>query len=102
EGAKLTIEGDDRNSVFVLFSDLREYIKSEVTTTRSAEPLIASKHLTVIGMMLIFLVMLGAMMFSQSRPNLQRQVALDTQDILAKLNYLIHAKDEEVKSLYWL
>lgn len=94
----LVITGDDRDKVFILFSDLREYLNNEVCTIRLWFEKINYRNLVPI----MGLMMMGALLFlfmplikdlRVPEPNIETLLA--SQNISEKLNYLIESKGKE-------
>ncbi len=89
DGVSLLIVGEDRDAVFLLFSDVRSYIDAEV-----AKRLLVDKRGIqfggAIGSMLLFFVVLIAA--SASFTPASMEAALATNDVNEKLNFLINTK----------
>jgi hypothetical protein len=86
-GVFVRITGDDRDDVFLLFSDLREYIRNEVLSGWRIDRLTAR----LLGLIFTILVLLGALYFYTRvtyDPHLFSE-ALSTNDLAKKLNFLI-------------
>lgn len=88
KGPIIEISGDDRDFVFLLFSDLKAYIQDQILVGR----VLSKDTARAIGM-LIMLVALPGVLFSalgraRSDPAFTR-AALESSDLADKLNYLI-------------
>ncbi len=104
DGASVYITGNDRDSVFLIYSDLREYMKNEVLT----KPPLSDKSARILGMLLLVAVMSVFMYtilsaIADKDPSLMK-AALDSQDVNQKLDFLIKDRKEPLqgKSAYWL
>lgn len=89
DGAELNIKGEDRDEVFLLFSDLREYMNNDVAVNKIS----AKFSRSLLSALLMFVITLGFVAFlwsqAQSDDPGNRKVALEANDIQTKLNYLI-------------
>jgi multisubunit Na+/H+ antiporter MnhB subunit len=98
DGCELRIAGDDRDRVFLLFSELREYVQHEVAVARRiGEDM--SRFLPLILSALMFTATTVLFMYIAERfdPVVSKQ-ALDSSDIATKLNFLIEHRETEVIS----
>lgn len=91
-GLVAEITGDDRDAVYLLFSDLREYIQNEVLVGRS----MSRDSTRTMGLVVMFLITMGIMYSTFSRSmvsdaDLVTQL-LATDNINDKLNFLIEEK----------
>lgn len=87
EGAELTINGEDRDQVFLIASDLKEYIQKEVCHISSG---LFNKKFLLIGvaaMLAIFLVILR--LLAPQAPDASLEQILASSDSNLKLNHLI-------------
>lgn len=92
EGVTLAAAGDDRDLVFLLFSDLREYIQNEVMMKRLMPKWLSNFLLfAIFGGSTLFAVL--NIVLSGANP-VEFKAALDSDDVLDKLNYLISIRDE--------
>lgn len=95
-GLNITITGDDRDSVYLLFSDLREYIKNEVLTRKTID----RDSARLLNMMLLMISTVGVLLYSLTN-NFYDEKPLDTilksQNIIEKLNYLIEVRKPKVE-----
>jgi hypothetical protein len=93
DGVTLEISGDDRDAVFLLFSDIREYTVNEVLT----HPPLSRDTARFAGMLLTFLVMMGFFYSTVYRPMVapwaDTDSVLQSSDLADKLNYLIQDKE---------
>ena len=98
EGCELRIAADERDRVFLLFSDLRDYIQNEVTVTRRIDR--DTARFTAMAASLAFIMLVGVGLVyavSHVEPDRVRQ-ALDSPDITKKLNFII---EERVRPPRW-
>lgn len=91
----LKIEGENRDLVFLLFSDLRQYMANEVTickriSTRSLHLLLFLIPLTLLG--IIFIALMTGLL--QAMPATSAKLALESQNALDKLNFLISSQEQ--------
>jgi hypothetical protein len=104
KGLVAEISGDDRDSVFLLFSDLKSYIQDQVLVGRGLSRDVARG----ITMLLMFITMAGFLFFGLRNLGADpdsAQAALDSHDVAEKLDYLIEARsgDKPRASSYgWL
>jgi len=92
EGCELRIAADNRDRVFLLFSDLRDYIQNEVTITRTIDKDTSRFLGMIISLLLLVITMLGLVYFTTHfEPELVKQV-LKSPDISTKLNFLIEER----------
>ena len=99
EGCELRIAADDRDRVFLLFSDLREYIQHEVAVTRAIDRERGRGLQLVLSVGVLIGAVLAGMYFTEHfDPELSRQ-ALESADVPTKLNFLI--KHREVGMFTW-
>jgi len=82
----LKVEGEDRDFVFLFFSDLKTYLISEVNTRRK----ISLKILGLIRILPLFSILIIPSYFLFDNNVFERDIALNTQDINIKLNYIIN------------
>ena len=94
DGTTLRIEGTDRDNVYLLFSDLREYLENEVNTVRHY-PL--ARRLFTTFFLLITMILISAFAFDlYTTPRLDRndvEKILEMEDVHEKLNFLIENHD---------
>jgi len=92
EGCELRIAAEDRDRVFLLFSDLRDYIQNEVTVTRTLDKETSRFLGMLISMGLLIFALLTILYFIQHfEPEPLKQV-LKNPDIATKLNFLIEQR----------
>lgn len=100
DGTNLRIEGTDRDNVYLLFSDLREYLENEVNTVRHY-PL--AKRLLPSFFLLFSIIIASAFLYDlYSTPRIDRfdvESILRTEDAHEKLNFLIEERYEIRSSL---
>jgi hypothetical protein len=93
DGVRLEIHGGDRDTIFVLFSDLREYMTEEVTTAiphvREFTQVIAS--VLVVAFMVWFTVYLTVRSRDNGMAISDLSAAIRAHDDTTKLNYLVRA-----------
>ncbi|WP_341939617.1 hypothetical protein [Marinimicrobium sp. C2-29] len=105
KGISLHISGEDRDSVYLIFSDLRGYINNEVLTkfpfTDHAWWVLS--RVLFVGS---FLAVTYFVFDDQINKNPSHAIkALESNDISAKLNYLISEKMDQMvsaASIYWI
>ncbi len=91
KGVDLNIIGDDRDEVYLLFSDLRDYIQNEVAVVR-AVPEGFGALVTVIAITLLVLIFLGPLAYqSRGRSPEEYKSLLRSADTIPKLNFLIES-----------
>ncbi|MBU2560306.1 hypothetical protein KKA03_05375 [archaeon] len=92
------IEGEDRDFVHLLFSDLKNYLSIEVNTIRK----FSNKTRSLFMLTPFFFMIYTLYLFSREKQDLpQIQGVLDSQDINIKLNYLIQTQsNESINSFY--
>lgn len=92
EGCELRIAANDRDRVFLLFSDLRDYVQNEVTITRTIDQE-TSRFLGMLTSLVLIMLTMAAVAYTllHVEPTSLAQV-LRNPDIGAKLNYLIEQK----------
>lgn len=88
KGVIVEIRGNDRDAVFLLFSDLREYIRNEILAGR----LLARDTARTVSLSLSLLMMMGLLYYvtrtMRCDPHLVSK-ALSSNDLAEKLNLLI-------------
>lgn len=92
EGCALRIAAEDRDRVFLLFSDLRDYVQNEITVTRTID----EESIRFASMMFFLLIMtfaFAATLFVEHShsPNAMKE-ALKSPDLANKINYLIEGQ----------
>jgi len=108
EGAKLEITGKDRDEIYLLFSDLREYVNNEI----AVRPKFFTKSPTYLGPSLLILGMIGMVsesIYSLNKISDYKDPAIDkllkSTDVNEKLNYLLYHKTSisSISGIYvWL
>src|ERR1017187_8717690 len=106
ENISIEIESTDRDRAYLLFSELKEYLNTEVLVLRKRASREDRLFLAVFPMACLMLIM-GFTVFLSSSSSLGPGGLKTLQagdDMQAKLNYLIAAqtKTTEMKSLAWL
>lgn len=84
----LSITGDDRDSVFLLFSDIREYVNNEVLSGRPLSRDVSR----ILGLGIMFFGMMGLLWSTMStlEPNKEAAMAaLASPDVGEKLNFIL-------------
>jgi hypothetical protein len=107
ENIKLHIEGKERDIVFLIFSEIKQYIGNEVAVIK---PLITKKMKPFIPLFfsLIIVIFLMFSMFNNdtftTKTSISKDNALGSQDINLKINYLIETQTDpsSAKSLPYL
>ena len=84
----LTIEGEDRDLVFLLFSDLRQYLSSVVNIYRRLSPRTIRSSIAVSSFLLLLLGF-AVLVLTPSIPEEAVRLAIGSQDITEKLDFLI-------------
>lgn len=89
EGAEVTIKGEDRDRVFLIYSDLKEYIQKEVAFLRAGS--FASKPATSLISLVAIMTIVGVLLFS-SAPVQPADVnsIIESDNINEKINFLIN------------
>jgi len=85
----LNVEGEDRDLVYLFFSELKKYLTIEVNTKR----IISVNTLSFIRyfpMLLLMILPSISVIFNNAKNDLGLKNALNSQDIPIKLNYLIN------------
>jgi hypothetical protein len=100
----LLIEGEDRDNVFLLFSELRQYLTNEVNTIQPLAKRIYRGILVVLGIMLVAsaaYALFGLDVYFRGRvpDRLSVEAALASQDIAEKLNFLIEYQATPLPSI---
>lgn len=95
EGLSIFITGENRDSVFLIYSDLREYFNNDVLK----KPPMSEKTGGLVAMILMLSSMAIVFFFSFSDqmnkdPSVVRAV-LDSNDLHEKINYLISDREEK-------
>lgn len=95
DGAELEITGTDRDEIYLLYSDLREYVNNEI----AIRPKFFTKAPRNITMSIMFLLMIGMvshMMFNVKKMESVKDPLIDkllqSQNIHEKLNYILYHK----------
>jgi hypothetical protein len=86
----LRIEGEDRDQVFLLFSELRQFLSNEVNILRSQPK--EAVQTVVFGLMLTLVVVFAASLvfkYAAQTTMVSSETALASQDLAVKLDYLI-------------
>jgi flagellar basal body-associated protein FliL len=87
DGTKLEIEGEDRDQVFLLFSDIKEYLNAEVNTRWKASERIISLSLMVLTLFALTIVFYFTT--SKGYDEEGAKSAMQSTDIASKLNFII-------------
>lgn len=99
-GISLRISGDDRDSVFLLFSDLREYIGNEVLVRRWINPEMLTLFWPIFSMILVVGLtahFLPALVSGADPAEYKK--ALQSSDVLEKLNFILSEKEFKLKGM---
>lgn len=103
-GTSLHIVGSDRDAVFLIFSDIREYLQTSVL---SGTP-ISRDTIRLIAITIMFVAMVGFLwsLISSVKPDTSRVAeVLSSNDITEKVNYLVKqqtSKHFPTTTLVWL
>jgi len=103
-GTRVEIEGTNRDAVFLLFSDLRAYLKEEVNTAPYIPKEIAETigGIVGVGVMALFLLFANAHVASRHPPHKELLAAITAASDTAKLNFLLHkAQLESTSPVRW-
>lgn len=93
KGTNLQINGDNRDDVFLLFSELKEYLSNEVCTKKITSKFI-SNAIPIASISILFGILIAQMLISVRVPNIDGYVVSDllqSTDINEKINYLIQS-----------
>ncbi|QLJ15460.1 hypothetical protein H0H12_05795 [Pseudomonas putida] len=88
KGARLTIDGEDRDKVFLIASDLREYIQKEVCHIRNN--IFSKKYLLLGSAVFLAVFLLAIRWLSQQGFDANIDQILASTDSNVKLNHLIN------------
>jgi hypothetical protein len=97
EGTKLHIEGKERDVVYLIFSELKQYIANEVTVIK---PFIGTKfksfflYISFILLSVVLAITMFSTGFFSNTSTLTKSDALNTQDLQLKLNFLIEKQSD--------
>lgn len=104
EGCDLRITGADRDAVFLLFSDIRDYVHNEIMTAHTLSEKNAKIISTAVGTTIMAATLLVPLHFlnalSRHNPELL-QNALSNHDAAAKLDYLIRETARPIEFGRW-
>ncbi|MFZ0797905.1 MAG: hypothetical protein WAM98_08960, partial [Terriglobales bacterium] len=106
KGCDLRITGADRDNVFLLFSDIRDYIQNEVAVVRGVTRA-AAKTISLLLMTTLMMIFLYSTVYQQASSHLgeaQVKEALASPDVATKLNFLITDRmkgDPSGRKLWW-
>ncbi|WP_211258207.1 hypothetical protein [Stenotrophomonas daejeonensis] len=93
-GTFINLVGDDRDAVFLIFSDIREYLHSSVLT----RAMIGRDATRMISLLTMFVAMVGLFwsLFSSMLPDPEvSSKALNASDVGEKINYLIEERSRQ-------
>ena len=103
-GTTINIVGDDRDAVFLIFSDIREYLQASVLAGLP----VSREAIRLIGMLVMFAAMVGFLWSIVSSmlpdPTITAK-AISSENVAEKLNYLINQRSERslpIHSMTWL
>jgi hypothetical protein len=97
ETTKLHIEGKERDVVFLIFSELKQYIGNEIAIIK---PFIGTKSKSFMSAVssIFFVLIFSVYMFSsdvfKNTATISKAEALNSQDIQIKLNFLIEKQSD--------
>lgn len=104
EGMSIYITGEDRDAVYLLFSEIREYAKNDVLQLAP----MSEKTGRIVSLLFMVAVM-TFFMYSMLEPQINKdssivQAVLESSDTNKKLDYLISDRElaNNGKSYYWL
>lgn len=91
-GTELNIEGEDRDFVYLLFSDLRQYISKEVNCLRGIPK--PAAMIVTLGLMIVGLAAIVTFFVQPTRRPAWRDLdtVLASQDVHEKLDYLLECR----------
>ncbi|MDD5692538.1 MAG: hypothetical protein PHP10_05110 [Candidatus Omnitrophica bacterium] len=88
EQVKLKLEGKSRDFIFLLYSDLKEFIHNEIATVRKISIVKQGKDIGFLLAMLVFTIFTFWTTFGNSSKSI-----IESTDVINKLNYLITRQD---------
>lgn len=88
-GVTLLMEGADRDDVFLLFSDLKDYLENEVATRGLLSNRVSRVLPTLLLLGFIGFLLLIGYIFGDNPTKELRNVTLQSTDVVEKLDYLI-------------
>jgi len=97
ETTKLHIEGKDRDIVFLIFSELKQYIANEITIIN---PFIgrpsktSAQAISSIILILVFAIYMFSSDIFKNTSTISKVAALSAQDLQTKLNFLIERQND--------
>ena len=97
ETSKLHIEGKERDVVFLIFSEIKQYIANEITVIKPFIGTISKSFASLISSIILLLVFSTYMFTSDTFKNtstISKADALSTQDLQIKLNFLIEKQSD--------
>ncbi len=87
KGVEMTVEGEDRDTVYLISSELREYIEKEVAFIYNINKLTVPKLIPFYFVVVMVIVMFVLKSTMPEQPNVE--TLLNSSDLNEKLNYLI-------------
>ena len=87
-GVSIRIEGDNRDTIFLLFTDLREYIKNDVAKCINITKDF-SRNFSMIVLFLLMLGMMGSQFIREKSQLTSAESILNSTEIVEKLNFLV-------------
>jgi hypothetical protein len=101
-GTELNIQGEERDEVFLLFSDLREYINNDVATSRAISRRSLRSFLPFLSAV-IMIGFFGTMWYQTTVAHRgEYQAALISIDVQQKLNFIINDQQRRTGGTIWL
>lgn len=99
---RLEIEGNNRDLVYLLLSDLRNYLDNEVNTILNTKRIIIKINKAILSILSIILMGILFKLTLKSNNSLEYDVKeiIKSSDINVKLNYLIEVKNSESNNLF--
>lgn len=97
EGTSLNVIGNDRDQVYLLLSDLRDYLKHEVNTCTNISQKSRRVTSAILPMIILYLFMSIFLWKTTISNKAEIQNALDYQEIKQKLDYLIKYRTQEFR-----
>ncbi|SRR5258708_7280942 len=89
KGCELRITGSERDEVFLLFTDLRDYIQHEVANVRKSPSSSTMRVFSIILLVLTMSTILWRIGSSEKHDPVAVKQALSAQDLRTKLDFLI-------------
>jgi hypothetical protein len=108
DGVAIKIESSDRDRAYLLYSELKEYLNTEVLIFRAASKFGDRYFWMALAIVGTTVAVVSSMLFFYSPPKMADgalKALIENEDVNTKLNHLIHnavARDGERKFIAWL